>query len=376
MFYSHTRKSFEKTKEGNELDSYFRTDSVFTGDYWDEFSLFGSDRPLKTLVIGCGNGACIRPILSSAPTTDLTLIDIDQTALETTEAIYQEYFPKLKFKTLNLDASNLESLTGGYDLIWLDIYTDHGYLSFLNFDGYFAKLKSLLSSKGMLAINAFTTPTFFAAESLGKAESFLLEKMQSLFKEPQILPYRRNITIFSKPWIEPSSSNQSLKPIDQMIRKIQKIRLANPFEVPSFSESLRLPSFKEVNSEMQVRWKRFEQSRAETGAPNSQIIHDVLLDSFSTKGSIRELFQGHELSLPEIPVLMGAFIRSGCNHHSLYLESLFDLAPLVLERSKNLFIHYYLPQMAAIAANTSMNQSFALERVDSLLNTIEGRRTL
>ena len=376
MFYSNTTTSFEKTKEGNEQDSFFRTDTIFTGDYWDEFSLFGSDRPLKTLVIGCGNGACIRPILSSAPGTDLTLIDIDKKALETTEAIYQEHFPKLKFKTLNLDASNLEVLEGGYDLIWLDIYTDKGYLSFLNFDVYFSNLKSMLSKDGLLAINAFTTPTFFAAESLGKAESLLLKKMKSLFEDPQMLPYRRNITIFSKPWGEYTSSNNSLKPIDQLIRKIQRVRIAHSFEIKSSTKSTRLPSFNEINSEMQSNWKLFEKSRAGTSAPNSKLIHEVLLDSFSSKQSILSLFDGHDLALPEIPVLMAAFIRSGCNHHSLYLESLFEVASVVIKRSKNIFIHYYLPQIAAISANTSMNQTFILEKFDSILAYIEDRSQL
>lgn len=363
-------KSFEKTKEGNEFDSFFRTESVFTGEYWDEFSLFGSDRPLKTLVIGCGNGACIRPILASAPKTHLTLIDIDKNALAATKSIYQEHFEKLKFKTLHKDACNLESLEGGYDLIWLDIYTDKGFPDFLNFGGYFVNLKKLLSTTGTLAINVFTTPAFFAVNSLGKAESYFLKRMKSLFEKPQLIPFRRNVTIFSKPWAEDSSITASLKPMDKLMRKTQRIRISNSFELSPLSIVHRLPTFKEISREMMGRWESFDASRQDTLVPNSERIHQVLLDHHGTKNSILGLYRGHEQLLPEVPTLMGAFIGSGNSQHLLYLESLLEIAPVILERSKNILIHFYLPQITAIAANLSSCPPTLVKKIDALITRI------
>lgn len=367
MLYSSDKIQINKNKSVG-YDSKLRTHQVFMGDYWDEFGLLSYPEIKKALVLGCGSGSCIRPLLSNAPKMKITLVDNDADALKKCTEIYSKYFPEINFEVINQDASFVESFGSNYDLIIVDTYTDKGYTSFLNFSGYFEKLEHALSDSGILAINCFTVPTFLSS-GISNAETFFIEILSKSFSKIRTFPFRRNITILASKHPIPNErvDNSRLNEIDSIVFESQIIRKKNrEYQVtnPLNNRSVKcLPLFEQIGREMNASWIEHDSLRKEKTIPTSSYIHSILTNSHLHPDHVTDFFNGHNDPLVDIPVIMGSLTSDGSNNSTVFLTSILEVIHEVKKRNLQSFYHFYLPQLVSIAAHMEVSDKDTLKKI-------------
>src|SRR5262245_51855113 len=75
-------------------------DSIFTGQYWDEFALTGSfvKPDAKVLILGFAMGGGVRSLLSSVEKAAITGVDADGKILDDASALYRTHFPQIQIE--------------------------------------------------------------------------------------------------------------------------------------------------------------------------------------------------------------------------------------------------------------------------------------
>lgn len=244
--------------------TYLDPRQIFTGNYWDEFAFTSYLVPneAKVLMLGLASGGGLRPLLASTKQIQLTCVDSDNESVEKCQQFYRSKFPDIKFDVIKTDARiYMNGCSEQYDLIWLDIYQTDSY-SDLYFNIEFLKLlKRRLTSKGMLAVNAYGLPTQFKPLKAATAQRECARSLQRVFEFVGAIPNRRNQTLLATaefPNFYKAEPHSELSAIDKKSFLIQGLRLQYLQTIQKTSEnendsnvSLR---FADIDTEMRKEW--------------------------------------------------------------------------------------------------------------------------
>lgn len=364
MLYSATSQTYEKTKSEGQ-DSRLDTRKVFSGDYWDEFGLLGGPEVGRILVLGAGYGACVRPLLAASPNARITLVDTDEAALKRCKEIHKKHFPTIRVDIAHADAKDIHGTNGWFDLIWVDLYTDTGYADCLQDAAFFPRLYKMLSPRGMLAMNVFTTPTHFSEMRVSQAENIATRLIGTAFPLVSRFPFRRNVTLVGHKIRQIfGRSFAKLTQVDQLTYDILRLRAENrltPVEVGGATK--KLPTFLEINQEMTENWR--EVKGVVDPAQLTAELHSQSLTAREMSERVQSL-QGMRYALP---VMVGA-LSDGKDHLAqTFVQYLIEYGRKEAATRPLKFIHYFLPQLASILGRGEFDSKtvFLAERLVNLL---------
>ncbi|MEK7790895.1 MAG: hypothetical protein AAB309_04645, partial [Deltaproteobacteria bacterium] len=248
MFYFNSAEPIlKRVGEDNphSFESYFLPHKVFSGNYWDEFSLpsllLGSKQ--RILMLGLGKGAAIRPFLASGAKCEIVTVDHDEDTIRAAKEIFSSFFPCIPFETIHADA--FEYLKRGhrkkFDIVWVDLYSKEGHVDLIANPGFYVLLESALKRNGIVAINSLGLPPQLNPIAADTITNLTLCHLSSLFKTVGFLPYRRNYTIMATQkdrfsGITGGAFHPDLKEWDRLVLGIQTLRVgkmkSSPFIKP------------------------------------------------------------------------------------------------------------------------------------------------
>lgn len=384
MFYFNTDKPILKYAENSAthpLHSFFVPNKIFSGQYWDEFSLpslLVKQKEQRVLMLGLGQGAGIRPILATGLVSEIIGVDSDKDAIESTEETYATFFPLLKFKTVVSDATeDLKTCKNDeWDVIWVDLYTTTGYPEAVLEASFFELLHKKIKQDGAIAINAFGLPPQLNPIAADTATNFLLYRLNQTFKHVGFLPLRRNHTLFASKengfsTISSVEFNDDLKESDRLIFNIQKLRLKH-IQSYNFVEPLldSIPlTFEDITSQMRKRWPHFIQDMNTFGSKNinnwKPLIkaHD-LIDVMRDTNYAYEVLHTMVSQKSSMSMIFPLFLASQKDDFELntdwFMEYIFENWLYVYQSMPSVFILYFLPNIATlIVSEKKLNQSYA-----------------
>lgn len=361
MFYSHRTQAIRSDR------SHIEFDRVFCGQYWDEYGCVGflgnSKDSLQVLMLGVGEGAAIRPILSSGRVGQLTCVDFDEQALADCKQIYKQNFPQLKFSTVTFEAKDyLKSRPATFDVIVVDLYTRDSYAPVVFCDEFHHLLRDRLNPGGHIVFNAYGIPIHLSPFKGKSPQAFLASKLATTWGCVRHLPYRRNATLIvgakELPGITSVTDTSKLKLPDRIALRLIKVRLKTmpAVKVENNCPDEYLTSHSSIDEEMRRRWGIIGPKinpiipsgfKIEVPSDFLKLIRDASLCSRILTKLVNE---DHEL-LPLIPILLaGEFNNNNIDANWLINWSLEFLAsgnPIGRQR----FLDYCLSQVFSIVIN-------------------------
>lgn len=376
MFYSNRTQAIRSDR------SHIEFDRIFCGQYWDEYGCIGllgrGEDSLQVLMLGVGDGAAIRPILSSGRVCQLTCVDFDGQSLAGCKEIYAQNFPELCFSIVKAEAkAYLKSRAETFDVIVVDLYTRDSYAPVVFCDEFHKLLADRLKPGGHVAFNAYGIPMHLRPFEGKSAQAFLARRLISCWGGVRYLPYRRNATLIvganELPGVASQAKISSLKLTDRVALQLAKVRLRSMPEViiadASFDSDLTLHS--SIDEEMRRRWEMVAPQINSFVTPHFQIEMPTDFLKLIRNGALcSELLNklvddDHEL-LPLLPILLaGEF-----NNHNIDADWLLNwtLEFLASQRSagRQRFINFCLAQAFSIVINGKNNylsQIFAFKEV-------------
>jgi spermidine synthase len=342
MLYSNSSFKHEKNKPQG-MDSFLLGARIYNGNYWDEFGLtICSLNSPRILVLGAGHGACIRPMLAQNPRARIILVDNDQVALRSLSDLYRREFPQIEFDTQYADAITYQIDKAQFDAIWVDLYSNTGFISNSFSNDFIKYCEQGLSNEGRLYFNIFSAPCFYNFFKPDPRLLNLKSKFINIFSETYLFPHRRNFTLVGAKnnfkYKTYQKESLALSPTDLLMNRMHNLRwaLAEPFlEKKNTSDNLKL----------------------EFG--------DVKKDFFELK-KIQELF----LLARDLAIASADVLNKTANYH-LNHQHLIDRAMVVMEGNQKEFTLWVLPMLGSLFVSTEEANLILMEGLLKILNTLE-----
>lgn len=372
MFYFNSAEPIlKRVGEDNphSFESYFLPHKVFSGNYWDEFSLpsllLGSEQ--RILMLGLGKGAAIRPYLASGAACEIVTVDHDEETIRTAKDIFSSFFPRIVFETIHADA--FEYLKRGpgkkFDIVWVDLYSKEGHADLIADPEFYALLKSALKRNGIAAINSLGLPPQLNPIAADTITHLALYHLRGLFKTVGFLPYRRNYTLMATqedhfPDITRGDFHPDLKAWDRLVLRIQTLRLGKmkTCDVIKPRPLAEIPlSFQGITLQMRARWPAFIHKLNQFGEKKIKgwkglgEAKDLIL-FMQNIPMARETLQALLLERNEMAIIFPLFLSSQKMDSHLptewFVQYFLQHGSLIYEASPDNFIHYFLPHAAAL----------------------------
>lgn len=380
MFYSGRSSAISSDR------SHIEFDRIFCGQYWDEYGCVGllgpSNRPSRVLLLGLGDGAAIRPILSSGKVGELTCVDFDQKSLESCRNIYGENFPSLAFRTVQTEALEYLSRSGEqFDVIAVDLYTRERYAPAVFAPNFQDLLAERLRPDGHVVCNAYGIPTHLKPFEGKSPQAFLARRFADKWGSVRYLPYRRNATLIvgasEPPSIDDDLNLTGLKLADRLALELIRIRVRSMPTVTlrdaAFDPDLTKHS--EIDDEMRRRWLSILPAFNSLVAPKFRLKTPVDLITLIQNGDLcaslmSELAaEDHEL-LPVLPILVAGEFNNRDIDASWLLSWSLKYLDDFQSRGWQRFIDFCLPQVFSVVINGKNKYRSAVfafkERIEGL----------
>ncbi|MBI2027910.1 MAG: hypothetical protein HYS98_08955 [Deltaproteobacteria bacterium] len=388
MFYFDSLEPVYKeirTDKVQGLESFFLPHQIYSGKYWDEFSLPSLllDFPHRVLMLGLGQGAGLRPILATGQVKEIVAIDNDISAIQETQRIYKKFFPKLQFSCIHQNAKEfLESNTSNtFDIIWVDLYSSDGYGSDISNPSFYKLLKKMITPQGIIALNSFGLPPHLNPLGNDTFANLILFQLHTNFSHVRYLPYRRNFTFFASnnifplpPFVLPQ---EHLKQGDKLVSQIQKLRLCSIIKsVPQQPNTeTNSSAFIELQKKMSLRWFPFLEefnNQCKACFKNNQSLEKPqdLFKFFDDKVRAEQLLTylvaHNRKENIFFPVFIAAEKERFEDNATWFIDFVLKNWGFLFESIPQDFIHFYLPQTAAMMIsekNIRIDQLQALEEI-------------
>ncbi len=372
MFYFNSAEPIlKRVGEDNphSFESYFLPHKVFSGNYWDEFSLpsllLGSKQ--RILMLGLGKGAAIRPFLASGAKCEIVTVDHDEDTIRAAKEIFSSFFPCIPFETIHADA--FEYLKRGhrkkFDIVWVDLYSKEGHVDLIANPGFYVLLESALKRNGIVAINSLGLPPQLNPIAADTITNLTLCHLSSLFKTVGFLPYRRNYTIMATQkdrfsGITGGAFHPDLKEWDRLVLGIQTLRVgkmkSSPFIKPKPLAEIPL-SFQGTTFQMRARWPAFIHRFNHFGEEKIKCWKRLgeardLISFMQNINMARETLQALLLEKNEMAIIFPLFLSSQKMDSHLptewFVQYFLKHWFFIYEADPDNFIHYFLPHAAAL----------------------------
>lgn len=347
MLYSPQSVTIKKEKPVG-LDSSWRTDRIFNGDYWDEFGLVTPDaKNPRILVLGAGHGACVRPLIARTGSIDMTLVDSDPRATECIRREFANFFPQIPIRCVIADAIEHLQCEDRYDLIWIDLYTDQSFADCLYLAEFYERIALALKPKGVIAMNSFTVPSHFLLEQLGPSEDFFCKQLKLYFYHVNIFPFRRNVTITASNCsssIDPNASNLQINDRDQIVMRTQRLRTLNPIKPKLRARTLPPLTFSETRALMTKLWRDHKMKY------DVNELHKTLTSNQVNSDSIKQLTSLLKEASVVIATLAGSLGIENPSLEHAFLQAMLETPVSQMPTSRPSYIHYFLGQASAMLA--------------------------
>jgi hypothetical protein len=355
----------------HSFESYFFPHKVFSGNYWDEFSLpsllLGSKQ--RILMLGLGKGAAIRPFLASGAECEIITVDHDEDTIHTAKEIFSSFFPGILFETIHADA--FEYLKSGhgkkFDIVWVDLYSKEGHVDLISNPEFYALLESALKMNGIVAINSLGLPPQLNPIAADTITHLTLYHLSGLFKTVGFLPYRRNYTVMATQEDHfPGVTNKGgdfhpdLNEWDRLVLRIQTLRVGRMkfFPVIQPRPLAEIPrSFQGITSQMRGRWPAFIQKFNHFGEKKIRCWKGLgeardLIPFMQNIHIARETLHALLLERNEMAVIFPLFLSSQKMDSHLptdwFVQYFLQCWSFIYEADPDNFIHYFLPHVAAL----------------------------
>lgn len=353
------------------FESYTDTSSVFSGQYFDDFSLPSQLRPhlnQKVLMLGLGLGSGVRPILASNQVSSVVGVDADPLSVAAAGHFFSEHFPELSLRIERADAfaflKNTED--GSFDTIWIDLFDKDGFSSCLADRRFFEMLPSKLTRDGIVAINAFTIPVFLGMFAEHSPEARISASLKETFDNVGFFPYRRNITLLASNAPLENNLLRERSPLlnleDFRILSANGVRAARGPDTPRFapnkSSSKSDPDclkFENINKELAQALSKLEESWREKGRMGGE---ERFLEIVKTRERACRLtdilVETDPGELKALTVAISLLINSCAEDFSWYVEKMLGLAEDPHRVGCDDLVRCHLPQLLSMTRNCSM----------------------
>ncbi len=372
MFYFNSAEPiFKRVGEDNphSFESYFLPHKVFSGNYWDEFSLPSlllSSRQ-RILMLGLGKGAAIRPFLASGAECEIVTVDHDEDTIGAAKEIFSSFFPRILFETIHADAFEYLKRRSEkkFDIVWVDLYSKEGHVDLIADPGFYALLEGVLKRNGIVAINSLGLPPQLNPIAADTTTHLSLYHLSGLFKTVGFLPYRRNYTLMATqkdhfPKITRGDFHPDLKEGDRLVLNIQRLRLGK-MKSPSVIKPrpvVEIPlSFQGTTLQMRARWPEFIHKLNHFGEEKIKSWKGLkeakdLIPFMQNIDMARETLHALLLERNEMAIIFPLFLSSQKMDSHLptewFVRYFLQCWTLIYEADPENFIHYFLPHVAAL----------------------------
>ena len=346
-----------------------------------------STLPRKVLLLGLGDGAAIRPVLSSGMVRELTCVDFDENSLAKCRKIYAENFPHLAFRTVRAEALDyLGNIGEQYDVIVVDLYTRRQYAPAVFHPNFQDLLAERLRPLGHIVCNAYGIPTHLRPFEGNSPQAFLAHRFADKWGTVRYLPYRRNATLIvggnQLPNINQDLDLGGLRLGDRLALELMRIRLRSMPTVllndTAFDPGSTQHS--KIDEEMRRRWLEIVPVFDSFVSPNFRIKspHDFvnligqpeLCSNLLTKLAAED----HEL-LPVLPNLIAGEFNNRDIDASWLIDWSTDYFADFQSPGRQRFTDFCLPQVLSIVINGKNKHRSAIfalkERIGGLSNSLQ-----
>ena len=240
--------------------------AIFCGQFYDDICCAGFlGDPLKAeisvLMLGLSNGTALPPIAAGSRVTKIVAVDTDETSITRSKGNKARLPPQVKYTAVISGAEQyLDAAEEKYDVIIVDLYTEHGYASVV-FDSVFHRLlKSRLNTGGHLVFNGFGVPMNLEPFQGATPQAWLAQCLSQSWENIHYLPHRRNATFIIGEKIYPSSivhATDALCESDQLFMDIMQLRLSHliPIDTHHFIDHQPPLDFEAIDRETTKRWQ-------------------------------------------------------------------------------------------------------------------------
>jgi hypothetical protein len=325
--------------------------------------LGASDRPKKVLMLGLGDGAAIRPILSSSPDCELTCVDFDEESIETCRDIYTNNFPQLRFCAIRSEALEyLGKTTEKFDVVVVDLYTREQYAPVVFSKNFHDLLANCLGPHGHIVCNAYGIPAHLDPFEGSSPQAFLARRFADKWGSVRYLPYRRNSTLIvgsdAFPGVDKELDVNGLKLGDRLALELMRVRIRS-MPTAALKDAVfdaELTKHAQIDVEMRRRWSTIVPIFDALVAPDFRIASPPDLIKLVENGELcidllnRLAAEDHEL-LPVLPTLVAGELNNRNIDASWLLEWAFSHLNDRQSPARRQFINVCLPQVFSIAIN-------------------------
>jgi len=129
----------------------------------------------KILILGIGGGTVFPMLHTRFPNAKITAVDIDSEIIR----LYSNFFSGDSSSYVSLIRADAQKFVGSermnYDLVIVDLYVGNDVPGFVTGTSFFAALKNIVSTHGMIIFNYFTDKNQWAKSQM------LLDKLSAIF---------------------------------------------------------------------------------------------------------------------------------------------------------------------------------------------------
>lgn len=367
MFYStQTKEVITKQNGENSFrkDTILNPQSIFTGNYWDEFAFASILTPYggDVLLLGLALGGGIRPILSESKEICIFAVDICAESVFKCEELYAQSFPLINFHSIVEDAlSFLATNNKKFNTIFSDLYTSEGHLKEQFLESNLKNIKKNLVDQGVACWNIFGLGNHLNPFIKNSPLNYALSKIQDEFNFVYVVPHRRNATIIasdSEIQIGVPLKNVLLTKIDQLVLDSSYIKLTNVEHSKLDTCVTAELSFDDIYRNQSYAWSKFVQyvnsNSHETMLPLFMdhitfakfIAHDENARPF-----ISNLILGDELIALFLPTFLTAYAIEIDLDLSWFIDLISKHYVDLIKNNKKLFYLYYMPCVTSLLAS-------------------------
>ncbi|QSB17009.1 hypothetical protein JQS43_12500 [Natronosporangium hydrolyticum] len=315
-------------------------------------------------MLGLGYGAGLRAVRASAPAADLFAVDRDPATVGLCRALYQVYFPSIRFRMQVADAAQLmRDSVECFDLICVDLYDGASHPALVFDAGFWEDVRSRVADTGVVLVNCWGLPEHLRPFAGASPQRALGEVLRTVWEEVRYLPARRNTTFVLTSTnvslcIDEVTAWPGLSAADRAVLATAACRLRHARTVPQGDAGGIAPARTQaaIDAEMARRWPAMLEvvgdAAAAAGLPPAVASgRQVVLDPEIAVPVLRTLLDREAAEAAFIPTVAASLTFESDFRAGWFGEWIADTHLDLAEHSPRWFYSTGLPQAMSMLAN-------------------------
>lgn len=269
-----------------------------------------------------------------------------------------------------------------FDSICIDLYTINGYPEFLFEINYLTKIKSLLTNKGILILNAFGLPDHLRPLQGNNPQVYIMNALYEVFNNVSYIINRRNMTLVSALGNNPlcclGESKVDLNVNDLLAYKMinlrwqLRMRMSTPLDINNnLKPDILTKEF--LNKEMSFRWRHLievlsqylivendmftKQNLKEYILYRPEVFLDITLD----------LLKDNKPEASFLPITIGSLSFTLKHDFSWFIKWFIANSNFILKYQPEWGVNIALTQIVSIIINDSGNYNNFITDIDKII---------